>query len=89
MECPKKNSVFGQLSLRFPPPQPLPKRNFIDIVLSASLIEGPTRNPDALAFLASTPKCKHFPYRRGIGVGVKGVTGRDAIVHKRRRNSSH
>ena len=27
-------------------------------------------------------------YRRGIGVGVKGVTGRDAIVHKRRRNSS-
>ena len=36
-------------------------------------------------------------YRRGIGVGVKGVTGRDAIVHtkgdaivrKRRRNSSH
>ena len=26
--------------------------------------------------------------RRGIGVGVKGVTGRDAIVHKRRRNSS-
>ena len=27
-------------------------------------------------------------YRRGIGVGVRGVTGRDAIVHKRRRNSS-
>ena len=29
-------------------------------------------------------------YRRGIiiGVGVKGVTGRDAIVRKRRRNSS-
>ena len=27
-------------------------------------------------------------YRRGIGVRVKGFTGRDAIVHKRRRNSS-
>ena len=27
-------------------------------------------------------------YRRGIGVRVKGVTGRDAIVHKMRRNSS-
>ena len=27
--------------------------------------------------------------RGGIGVGVKGVTGRDAIVHKRQRNSSH
>ena len=27
-------------------------------------------------------------YRRDIGVRVKGVTGRDAIVHKRRRNSS-
>ena len=27
-------------------------------------------------------------YRRGIGVGVKRVTGRDAIFHKRRRNSS-
>ena len=27
-------------------------------------------------------------YRRGIGVRGKGVTGRDATVHKRRRNSS-
>ena len=27
-------------------------------------------------------------YMRGIGVGVKGVTGRDAIVHKSERNSS-
>ena len=27
-------------------------------------------------------------YRRGIVVGVKGVTGRDAIAHKRQRNSS-
>ena len=27
-------------------------------------------------------------YRRGIGVRVKGVAGRGAIVHRRRRNSS-
>ena len=27
-------------------------------------------------------------HRRGIGVGVKGVPGSDAIVHRRRRNSS-
>ena len=27
--------------------------------------------------------------RRVLGVGVTGVTGRDAIVHKRHRNISH
>ena len=27
-------------------------------------------------------------YWRATGVGVKGVAGRDAIVHKRQRNSS-
>ena len=27
-------------------------------------------------------------YRRELGVGVKGVTGRDAIVHRRRRDNS-
>ena len=32
--------------------------------------------------------CYLINYRRGIGVRVQGVTGRDAIVHKRRRNSS-
>ena len=31
---------------------------------------------------------KSLPLRQGIGVRVKGVTGRDATVHKRRRNSS-
>ena len=30
-----------------------------------------------------------FCDRRGIGVGVKGVAGRDAIVHRRQRNGSH
>ena len=28
MEFPKKNSVFGQFSVNFPPPQPPPKRKF-------------------------------------------------------------
>ena len=33
-------------------------------------------------------KFERIVYRGGIGVGVKGVMGRDAIVHKRRRNCS-
>ena len=28
MEFPKNNSVFGQFSVKFPPPQPPPKRKF-------------------------------------------------------------
>ena len=39
MEFPRKNSVFGRFSVNFPPPQPLQKANFINIVVSASLIE--------------------------------------------------
>ena len=37
MEVLKKNSVFGQFSVNFPPPRPLQNANFINIVVSASL----------------------------------------------------
>ena len=50
-------------------------------VFSRLCLVAPTLDPLAL----SAPDNS---YRRGIGVREKGVTGRDAIVHKRRRNSS-
>ena len=37
LEFPRKNSVFGQLSVKFPLPNPLQNANFINIVVSASL----------------------------------------------------
>ena len=57
------------------------------------LNEGSERGPQSPVgtHLPLFSKQKHHVtvYRRGIGVGVKGIAGRDAIVHKRRRNSSH
>ena len=38
MEFPRKNSVLGQFSVIFPLPNPLQNANFINIVVSASLI---------------------------------------------------
>ena len=38
MEFPRKNSVLGQFSVTFPLPNPLQNANFINIVVSASLI---------------------------------------------------
>ena len=38
MEFPRKNSVLGQFSVKIPLPNPLQNANFINIVVSASLI---------------------------------------------------
>ena len=40
MEFPKKNSVLGQFSVIFHLPNPLQNANFVNIVVSASLIIG-------------------------------------------------
>ena len=40
MEFPKKNSVLGEFSVKFPVPNPLQNAKFINIVVSASLISG-------------------------------------------------
>ena len=40
MDFPRKNSVLGQSSVNFPPPPtPLQNANFINIVVSASLMD--------------------------------------------------
>ena len=55
MEFPRKRSVFGQFSVKFPRPNPLQNANFINIVVSASLtLSEIGRNPNfgQIAFLA-------------------------------------
>ena len=42
MGFPRKNSVLGQFSVNFPPPQPPSIADIINIVVSASLKQGLT-----------------------------------------------